>query len=77
MRYEINGKEINTFLRIIIFCNRIRTWRPKSGVQGPAPPKAERNPAEGGCFASIYIYDIHIYIFTYHMHSKLPTVLCR
>ena len=28
---------------------------PKGGAKGAAPfPEGERNPAEGGCFASIY-----------------------
>ena len=28
----------------------------KRGVYGASPPEGDRNPAEGGCFASIYIF---------------------
>ena len=29
---------------------------PKGGAGGATPPEGDGNPAEGGCFASTYIY---------------------
>ena len=41
---------------LFFFRRRRRQWLPKDGAEGAAPPEAEGNPAEGGCFASKYIY---------------------
>ena len=37
-----------------------RHRHPKGGADGTAPPEDERNPAEGGCFASIIELDIFL-----------------
>ena len=37
---------------------------PKGGARGTTPPESERNPAEGGCFASVICSDK---IISYHI----------
>ena len=34
-------------------------------AEGEGPPEGEGNAAEGGCFATIYIYVYNIYIHIY------------
>ena len=49
------------FFFFYFFYRRRRRRFPKGGAEGADPPEEEGSPAEGGCFASIYII-IDIYI---------------
>ena len=40
-------------------CPNGRRGRPNRGAEGATPPEGERNPAEGGCFASTTQYGMY------------------